>query len=113
LLLLSYWRRVANLRLFLTRTRVQFAAETECAWDLGASEDENLSAGISWFTFLLHPSRVQRAPRESFQGQIFQIQAMCVDHKALRGYVRCYAALRELSLAIAKFMRRGERSRRS
>jgi hypothetical protein len=47
---------VAISRLFLTQTRVQFPAETKCARHLGASEDENLSAGISWFTFLLHSS---------------------------------------------------------
>jgi hypothetical protein len=44
---------VAILRLFLTRTRVQFAAETKCARCLGASDDGNLSVGISWLTFLL------------------------------------------------------------
>jgi hypothetical protein len=40
----------------LTRTRVQFAAETKCARYLGASDDENLWVGISWFTFLLQSS---------------------------------------------------------
>jgi hypothetical protein len=29
------------------------AAETKCAGYLGQSDDENLSAGISWFTFLV------------------------------------------------------------
>jgi hypothetical protein len=54
LFLLSKRRRfVAILRLFLTRTRAQFAAETKCARYLGASDGENLSVGISWFTFLL------------------------------------------------------------
>jgi hypothetical protein len=42
---------VAILRLFLARTRVQFAAETKCARYLGASDDGNLSAGISWLAF--------------------------------------------------------------
>jgi hypothetical protein len=41
---------------YLTRTRVQFAAETKCARYLGASDDENLWVGISWFTFLLQSS---------------------------------------------------------
>jgi len=44
---------VAILRLFLTRTRVPFVAETKCAPYLGASDDENLQPGISWLTFLL------------------------------------------------------------
>jgi hypothetical protein len=72
---------VAILRHFLTRTRVQFAAETSCPRYFGASDDENLSAGISWFTFLLQSNeqrRVQRefarmSARESyFLGQVFQ-----------------------------------------
>ena len=42
---------VAVLRLFLTRTGAQLAAETKCARYFGASDGENLSAGISWFTF--------------------------------------------------------------
>jgi hypothetical protein len=47
---------VAILRMFLTRIRVQFAAETKCAPYLTASDDENLSGAISWFTFLLQSS---------------------------------------------------------
>src|SRR5258708_16250041 len=43
----------ANLRRFLTRTRVQTAAETNCARYVGASDGENLCAAIWWFTFLL------------------------------------------------------------
>jgi hypothetical protein len=43
-------------RLFSARTRAQLAAETKCARYLGASDGENLSAGISWFTFLLQSS---------------------------------------------------------
>jgi hypothetical protein len=45
---------VAILRLFLTRTRVRFAADTKWARYLGASDDGILSTGISWLTFLLH-----------------------------------------------------------
>jgi len=54
---------LAILRLFLTRTQVQFAAETKCARYLGASDDENLPAGVSWFTFLLQ-SIADDAPKE-------------------------------------------------
>jgi len=32
------------------------AAETKCTRHLSASDDENLSAGISWLTFLLQSS---------------------------------------------------------
>jgi hypothetical protein len=52
---------VAILRLSLTRARVQFAAETKCAQYLGASDDENLWAGISWLTFLLGTLRALAA----------------------------------------------------
>jgi hypothetical protein len=37
----------------VTRTRAQLAAETKCARYLGASDGENLSADISWFTFFV------------------------------------------------------------
>jgi hypothetical protein len=47
---------IAILRILSTRRRVQFAAETKCAHCLTASDDENLSGAISWFTFLIHSS---------------------------------------------------------
>jgi hypothetical protein len=47
---------VAILRLFLARTRGQFAAETKCAGYLGQSDDENLSAAFRGLLFWLQSS---------------------------------------------------------
>ena len=54
--------------MFLTRTRVQFAAETKCARCLNASDDENLSGAISWFTFWLQSSE-HDASEERLRGR--------------------------------------------
>ena len=51
-LFLLFWRRRFCRHFAPSRARVQFAAETKWAQYLGASDDENLSAGISWLTFL-------------------------------------------------------------
>jgi hypothetical protein len=39
-------------------------AETKCARYLGASDDGNLSVGISWLTFLLQSSEQRRVQRD-------------------------------------------------
>ena len=51
---------VAIWRVFFTLTRIQFAAETNCARYLGHRAHENLCGAISWFTFLLQSSEQRR-----------------------------------------------------
>jgi hypothetical protein len=77
--------------------RVQFAAETKCARYLGASDEGNLSAGISWLTFFVAVASAMTRPKRdrtdergvnrAFRARFFRIRAACVAQSNRRGAV--------------------------